>query len=122
MNFQSNKPVALLMLGVLFSGLQVIIFATPSRANPYLDEVRKLEREYDNIQKIGDYHNQRIVSNLSCGELRNRWQLNRNNYLRWMNTANNSPTQFNRRASLASAQGSLNAMNRHANEFSRRCR
>jgi hypothetical protein len=105
---------------ILLSTCQIMTIAAYSNANPYGDYVRSIERDASILIEQGKRGNKKIIAGLSCRELSHRAELKRRNYYRWYQIAQNSTTEYNRRASLASAQGSLDAINQYRYEYKRK--
>ncbi|OBQ19793.1 MAG: hypothetical protein AN487_21860 [Anabaena sp. CRKS33] len=120
MNFLSTRQTILFTLAAIISGFEVIMITTSAHANPYGDTARELEREADTLIEYGKRQNQKIISRLSCDQLLERADAKRRDFTRWQQIAENSTTEYNRRASLASARGSLNATRQYMNEYKRR--
>ncbi|MFM5941553.1 MAG: hypothetical protein ACKPJH_08570 [Dolichospermum sp.] len=91
-----------------------------AHANPYGDAARELDRQADTLIEHGKKQNQEIISRLSCDQLLERADAKRRDFTRWKQIAENSTTEYNRRASLSSARGSLNAVRQYMNEYKRR--
>jgi hypothetical protein len=121
MNFMSKKTTIVFTLTLVLSSFQFMIIAGYSNANPYSESVRSIERDADILIKRGKKQNQQIISQLSCQDLLNRANSKKRNYSRWNQIAQNSTTEYNRRASLASAKGSLDAISQYMSEYRRRC-
>ncbi|MDB9489540.1 hypothetical protein PN478_03240 [Dolichospermum circinale CS-534/05] len=120
MNFLSTRQTILFTLAAILSGFEVIMITTSAHANPYGDTARELEREADTLIEYGKRQNQKIISRLSCDQLLERAEAKRRDFTRWQQIAENSTTEYNRRVSLASARGSLNATRQYTNEYKRR--
>jgi hypothetical protein len=118
-NSSSKKLTTIFTLVAVLSSSQIVTMA-PVGANPYMDSVRDIERDAKILEERGRRGNQQIISGLSCQELINRANTKKRNYYRWIQIAQNSTTEYNRRSSLASAQGSLNAISQYRNQYKRK--
>jgi hypothetical protein len=114
-----KKLTTIFTLISALSASQLMIM-NPVHANPYMDSVRDIERDAKVLEERGRRGNQQIISRLSCQELINRANTKKKNYYRWIQIAQNSTTEYNRRSSLASAQGSLNAISQYMNQYKRK--